>query len=394
MYAYDLSGKSRNSGRIIVYRWNQPEIIKIFALLAFFVLFAQIAYMPVLFAQDRPAQPTPVILSQATSETLFDRVEALGTLRANESVDVTAQVTEIITAIKFEDGQRVKKGDVLAEMTSAEEVAQLKEAEAAIREAKEQLERAQPLAQRGFGSEATLSERRGTYETAVARLEAVKSRLSDRLIVAPFDGVVGLRRISAGALVEPGTVITNLDDGSVMKLDFTIPATYLPTIRIDAPIIATARAFSDRTFQGKVTGIDSRVDPITRSITVRAMLPNPYGLLRAGLLMTVEILKNERKAVIVPEQAVIVRGREAHVLVANPASPAPAAEKRVVTLGARNAGTVEVLSGLQAGDHVVTHGTLRLRPGQPVSVTAIEKGEEPLSQLLDKSAAAGKPNQL
>lgn len=223
-------------------------------------------------------------------------------------------------------------------------------------------------------------------------MEAVKSRIADRIVVAPFDGVVGLRRISVGALVEPGTVVTNLDDDSVMKLDFNVPATFLPNIRIGSPIVATARAFGDQTFRGEISSIDSRVDPVTRSITVRAQIPNPKGVLKAGLLMTVEVLKNERKAVIIPEEAVIVRGREAHVLVVDPTAETPTAEKKAVTLGRRQAGTVEIRNGLMAGEHVVTHGTLRVRPGQPVSITAIDDGNQPLSELLEQKGANDKPS--
>ena len=330
--------------------------------------------------------PPPVILSQAAKELMVDRIEALGTLRANESVTVTAQVTEIITALKFEDGQRVEKGQVLAEMTSGEEMALLQEAEATRREAEEQLERARPLAKRGVSSAAVLSERRRDFETSAARLEAVKSRLSDRRIVAPFAGVVGLRRISVGALVEPGTVITTIDDDSVMKLDFPIPATFLSTMRVGLPIVAEAKAFGDRTFEGEVAGIDSRVDPITRSITIRAVIPNKDAILKAGILMTVEVLKDRRQVVVVPEQAIIARGRATHVFVVDPSSSAPKATKREVKTGTRHDGKVEIVSGLSAGEYVITDGTLRARPGQPVSITAIDNNDEPLAELLKRKA--------
>ncbi len=332
------------------------------------------------------SSPPPVILSQAAKEEMVDRIEALGTLRANESVTVSAQVTEIITALKFEDGQRVDKGQVLAEMTSAEERALLQEAEATRREAEEQLKRAKPLARRGVSSAAVLSERRRDFETSAARLEAVKSRLSDRRIVAPFAGVVGLRRISVGALVEPGTVITTIDDDSVMKLDFPIPATFLSTMRVGLPIVAEAKAFGDRTFEGEVAGIDSRVDPITRSITIRAVIPNKDGILKAGILMTVEVLKDRRQVVVVPEQAIIARGRTTHVLVVDPKSSAPKAARREVKTGTRHDGKVEIISGLAAGEYVITDGTLRARPGQPVSITAIDNNDEPLAELLKRKA--------
>lgn len=333
--------------------------------------------------------PSPVIIGEVVEEEIFDRVEALGTLRANEQVTVTAQVTEIITELKFEDGQRVLKGDTLALMTNSEETAQLREAEATVREAAEQLERTKPLASRGVSSEALLAERTRDHETALARLEAVNSRIADRRVEAPFDGVIGLRRISVGALVEPGTVITTIDDDSVMKLDFSIPSTFLSTIKMGLPIEAKAGAYGERTFKGKVTGIDSRVDTVTRSVTVRAVIPNDDEILKSGILMTVEILKNKRQSVMIPEQAVIARKRETRVFVVDPKAEKPMAESRLVELGTRRDGKVEVTSGLAKGEFIVIDGALRIRDGQPVEVTAIDKGGEPLADLLKRKRDKG-----
>lgn len=335
------------------------------------------------FAQSKPS---PVFVVSSYETELFDKVEALGTLRANESVTVSAHVTEIITAINFVDGQRVEKDVVLAQMTNAEETAQLKEAEATVREARENLDRAVQLDKQLVTTKSVLSERRRIYETAVARLEAVKSRIGDRSIIAPFAGVVGLRRISVGALVQPGTVITTLDDDSVMKLDFTIPATFLSTTKQDLPIIAKAKAFGDREFKGKVTGIDSRIDPATRSITVRAVLPNPDGILKAGALMTVEVLKNRRQAVVVPEHAIIVRGTKAFVYVVDKDAKEPKVEQRMIKTGARQSGLVEVVTGLKSGEHVVTDGKSRVRPGGAVRIMAVDKGNQPLGELLKQAA--------
>jgi membrane fusion protein (multidrug efflux system) len=329
--------------------------------------------------------PVPVILERAQAETMVDRVEALGTLRANESVTVTSKVTEIVSQIHFTDGQRVKAGDVLAEMTSSAERAQLEEAEATEREAREQLERIEPLVRSGATTPATLAERRRDYETARARTQAARARLSDRVIMAPFDGVTGLRRISVGALVEPGTVITTIEDDSVMKLDFTVPSMFMTAVRSGAPVEAMAAEMGDRIFRGTVTAIDNRIDPDTRSITIRAEIPNPEGLLTAGLLMTVEILNNERSTVVVPEQAIVARASQFFVYVVDPDQPEPVAEQREVTLGARRVGEVEIVSGLSAGEAIITHGTLRVRDGQRVSITAIaRKGQSLIESLAGK----------
>ncbi len=329
-----------------------------------------------------------MIVELAREARFVDRVEALGTLRANESVEVTAKVTEIIEKIHFRDSHRVEAGDVLAEMTSAPEQAQLAEAEATVREAKAQLDRAQPLAERGVSSEAVLSERRRDYETALARLEAAKARLSERRIVAPFSGLTGLRRISVGALVEPGTVITTIQDDSVMKLDFTVPSAFLSTIRPGIPIEARAAAYTGKTFEGKVSAVDNSVDQDTRSITVRAELPNPDGELKSGMLMTVELLKNPRTSVVVPEEALIMRGNQSFVYVVDPNAEQPTVDQREVVLGMRRPGEVEIESGLGVGEAVITHGIVKVGPGQQVRIRAVAEGGEPLSDLLN---ADGQP---
>lgn len=343
-----------------------------------------ISCMTISSADAKKPRVIPVVIAEAKEQLLHDRVEALGTLKAKEQVTVTAQVTEIVTALHFDDGQRVKTGDILAEMTSAEERAQLQQAEATLKEAKEQLDRATPLAKRGVSSQATLSERRRNYQTALAQIETMKSRLADRQIRAPFGGVIGLRRISVGALVQPGTVVATIDDDSVMKLDFTIPAPFLETIRNDLPIVAKAKALGDRTFTGKVTGIDSRVDPVTRSITVRAVLPNEDGLLKAGILMTVEIQKNTRTAIVIPEEAVVARGTNTFVYVVDPKADKPIAQKRQIKIGTREFGQIEVIEGLKKGEFIITHGVMRTSPGAAVTIKATDDGKTPVIDLINR----------
>jgi len=354
-----------------------------------FVLAAKFAVLAVLTlsmygaaAQAQGGGAPGVIVQRAESQAFVDRIEALGTLRAYDSVEVTAKVTETITKIHFKDSQRVKAGELLAEMSSETERAELAEAKATLREAKAQLERAKPLAQRGVSSEATLTERQRNYETAKARVEAVEARLRDRRIVAPFGGLTGLRRISVGALVEPGTVITTIQNDSVMKLDFTVPTAFLARLRPGFPIEAKAAAYDGKVFEGKVSAIDNAVDQDTRSISVRAELPNPDGELKAGMLMTVELLRNPRTAIVVPEQAILMRGTQSFVYVVDPEAEQPEVAQREVVIGARRPGKVEITSGLRAGEAVITHGIVKVRPGQQVRIRAVAKGGEPLTELL------------
>jgi membrane fusion protein (multidrug efflux system) len=327
-------------------------------------------------------QPVPVIVGEARVEHLYDRVEVLGTLRANESVDITATVTDTITVIHFEDGQRVNGGDILVEMTSKEEHAQLEEELSTLKEAEKQYNRLIPLVARGAASASLLEQRERELSTAKARLLAIESRLQDRLLLAPFSGVVGLKNISVGALVEPGDVITTLDDDSVMKLDFSVPAIHLASLERGIPIKARSSAYVGREFEGSVISIGSRIDSVTRSITVRALIANQEKLLKPGLLMTAELLKNKRDAIVILEEALIPSGKTNFVLVVDSSVSPLKAVRREVQIGMRRFGAVEIVEGLEAGELVVTHGAMLLRPGQEVTILSVDSGNEPLENLL------------
>jgi len=316
------------------------------------------------------AQPKPpaVLVTEARTEPFADRVEALGTLAANESVDLTAKVTETITSLDFSDGQRVKKGAILATMHAEEARALLVEAESNSDESRRQFERTKQLSARGAASTAQLDEARRIHETARARQLAIESRINDLTIEAPFDGVVGLRNISVGALVQPGDLITTIDDDSVMKLDFAVPSSFLPVLIPGTPIEARARAFGGQTFSGEIRSVASRIDPVTRTVVVRAEVPNPELLLKPGLLMTVEMQANRRDAVVIPEEALLPVGRRHFVMLAEDGPEGTVARRVPVTIGGRRPGTVEITEGLTAGQRIITHGAHRATDGQPVVI--------------------------
>ncbi|WP_028885160.1 efflux RND transporter periplasmic adaptor subunit [Teredinibacter turnerae] len=326
--------------------------------------------------------PLPVFIQDVKTISIEETIEALGTLKANESTVLSSSVTESITAIHFNDNQRVQAGDVLVEMTSAEEHAQLKQAMATLDEAERQYGRFKALEKDKVATAAQLDQQKVLVDAAEAQLRAVQSRLQDRLLIAPFDGVVGLRNISVGALVRPGDVITTLDDDSVMKLDMTVPSIYLADLRVGMPVVARATALRDQSFNGKLVGIDSRVDPVTRSLVARALIENPEGKLRPGLLMTVLLSQPQREAMMIAEEAIIQVGRQAHVFVIERDGERTLAAKRDVALGVRRPGEVEILSGLNAGDQVVVHGGMKLRPGVEVKISGVSNNGERLPQLL------------
>jgi len=337
-------------------------------------------------AADPPA--TGVIVAPVRLIEFADRIEALGTLSANESVDLTATVTETISVIHFNDGDRVVKGQLLVEMTNREQHAQMEEARATSNESYRQYQRIKPLADEGTAAQSLLDERQREWETARARLAAIESRLADRLIKAPFAGVVGLRDLSVGALVEPGDLITTLDDDRVMKLEFPVSATYLEVLHPGLEVTATSRAFAGRIFSGSVAAVDSRIDPVTRSIRVRALLPNPDYLLKPGMLMYVEMLKGPRQALVIPEESLQPLGEQQFVFVVTADNTV---ENREVRIGGRRPGLVEVLEGLAPGEQVITHGQMQVRPGTAVSITAVDDGSLPLSGLLRSLPGSRRP---
>lgn len=323
---------------------------------------------------DEPGQgsappPATVTTAVVASQPWSDTLEALGTARANESVLVTAKVTETVVRVNFEDGDLVEAGAVLVDLSGRAELAGLEEAAAAYREAQTQYQRQQQLAAQKLIPAGQLDAQRATMESTRARLDATRARLSDRVITAPFAGVLGFRRVSPGTLVTPGTTIASLDDVSVIKLDFSVPEAFLSVLAPGQAITALSAAYPGEEFTGEVATLDSRVDPVTRAVTVRAMLPNPERRLRPGMLLTVRVFQPERQALVVPEISVIQVARQAHVFRVKDDGTV---EQVDVRLGQRRRGEVEVLEGLSAGDRIVVDGTVKLRSGQKVAEAPAE----------------------
>ncbi|MEW8505853.1 MAG: efflux RND transporter periplasmic adaptor subunit [Candidatus Thiodiazotropha sp.] len=338
--------------------------------------------LPFMAASGWSAEKPPplVIIAEVTEEEFIERIEALGTLKANESVELTVNVTETVTAIHFDDGERVESGQVLVEMTNREEHALLQEARATLNEAKRQFNRVSRLESKGIEAQSLLDQRRREVDTARARLAAIESRLADRLITAPFSGVIGLRNISVGALVETGDTITTLDDDATMKLEFAVPSVYLAALQQGLSIRARSRAYRDRIFEGNVKVVDSRVDPVNRSVLVRALIANPQRLLKPGMLMTVELLHNPRRALVIPESALMPRGSDQFVFVVE--GKDNRVVKRKIAIGSRRPGEVEVVSGLQMGERVITHGTDKAKANGKVRIKGVQNNEVAIDALL------------
>jgi membrane fusion protein (multidrug efflux system) len=289
-------------------------------------------------------------------------IEAVGTALARESVDITAKVGNTVTAIRFQEGQRVSAGSVLVELDRAQTAAALVEAEAGLMESRNQFNRGRDLSVTQALSRAQLDQLETAVKTGEARVTAARSRLADTVIRAPFAGRTGLRRVSLGSLVSPGTVITTLDDSSVIKLEFTVPQSLLGSLERGLSIEARADGFGERTFKGTLTTLDSRIDPVTRSIAVRAELPNADGAIKPGLFMTVQLRAKAVPTLMIPEEALVPEQGRTFVFVVRDGK----ARRLEVRTGGREPGSVAVLEGLTAQDSVIVEGTQRVRDGGEV----------------------------
>jgi membrane fusion protein, multidrug efflux system len=307
----------------------------------------------------------PVRVALAAPRRFETVLESLGTAQANESVTLTASVTATVAEIGFRDGDEVTEGQVLVRLASAEELADEREAQVALAEQRRELNRIRGLAADGIVPRQQVDQQRSRVEEAEARLAAVQARLADRVIRAPFSGVLGLRRVSTGSLVTPGTAVAELDDISVIKVDFTVPERFLGTIRRGMPIEARGAAFRDRVYAGVVTAVASRLDVATRTLTVRAEIENTDGALRPGMLLLTRLALDPVDRLAVPEGALITTADQHFVFVLDEENKA---RRQTVVIGRRAPGFVEVLDGLAEGARVVHEGTLRVRPGSLVRV--------------------------
>jgi membrane fusion protein (multidrug efflux system) len=312
--------------------------------------------------------PTVVVAHKVEAITLSDETEALGTAKSNEAVDITAKSTNRVVALHLREGEFVKKGAVLVEFDGTEARANLAAAEALARDTQSQYERGKRLFQIKALSESDIVQLEAKMLNSRSAVEAAQARVNDTVISAPFGGRIGLRNTSVGSLVTPGQVITTLDDIDVIKLDFAVPETFLTAIKNGEFLDARSSAYPDEVFRGRVDSIATRVDPVSRSVVVRALLDNRQHRLKPGMFMTVRLKQAATRTVVVPEQALMPENDAQFVYVLN----GDVAHKVALQLGRRRPGQVEVLKGLGAGDVVVVEGGEKLREGAKVQARLVD----------------------
>lgn len=306
--------------------------------------------------------------ASVASRPFSDTIRVLGVARGLKSVNITSNSTELITAVLFQDGQRVAAGTPLVRLQAREEDADIIQARAQVTQAERNYERYRGLAERGIAPRMTAEEAETTLATARATLAAAQARLGDRVIRAPFAGLLGLTTVTAGTLINPGAVITTLDDTDVVRVDFPVPERYLGVLRVGLPLTATADAFGGQAFQGRIALIDTRINEQTRAVTARAEFPNPGGRIRPGMLMRVAVAQGQRQSAAVPEAAIQYEGQGAFVYRIAAGQNGSTAQRVEVVTGAVEGGFVEVVSGLAVGEKVVGGGLNRIQPNAPVTV--------------------------
>ena len=327
---------------------------------------------------NAPSRAMSVKIAEVTESEFADVVEAVGSTFAYQSAEITPSVTEVVQKINFKDGQAVKKGDIIVVLRYSEEQAQLESARASLAEQEREINRLSGLVKSGAAAVSALDTRTTQKQVAEQQIQQYQAQVADRIIRAPFDGVLGLRNISAGSLVSPQNIITTIDDLSTMQVDFTVPEIYLGQIQPGMPLATTSQAYPDRTFEGTIAEIDTRVDPTSRSVRVRAEVPNEDNLLKPGMLLYVALRLEERSSRTIPERALTQDGDQTFVFEVRQDS----VQKTEVTLGRRKPGYVEVMEGLEVGDSVATSGLQDLSDGVRVNVDGtFEKPSQPIKNI-------------
>ncbi len=310
---------------------------------------------------------TTVKTQQVVKATLKREVKALGTALAFDSTKIVSSSNDYLTYLNINEGQPVQKGTVLAQFNDLEEKARVAELTALLSEQKRQLARLKNLTNSKASAQSMFDEQQAKVNATAAQLDAAQSRLQDMVIKAPFDGVLGLRQVSNGAFLTAGTTLTTLDDIAKIRVEFNVAEHYLAELKPGMNLRIKNVAFANTAFQGTLTALDPRIDPITRSVKAHGLIDNAELKLKPGMLLNVTIELAVNEVIQIPEKAVVPLQNRHYVFVVDAKNQVA---QREIVLGQRIPGFVEVQSGLAVGDEVVIEGTQKLRTG--VTITKAE----------------------
>lgn len=316
---------------------------------------------------DNGSQQTsarPVSVTQPQYQPVRDEVRVVATLQAPDSVAVTTEVSGRVVVLNLQPGQRVEQGDLLVRLDDRQARADLQVIEAQLADARRQLDRALRLRSNNSISQSQVDELRTALDVAIAQREAARVRLNNHRIEAPFAGVVGLSDVTQGAYLQSGTSLATLDATDQMELHFSVPERFIGKVRVGQTVLSQSPAFPGEIFEGELTELDSRINELSRSLPVRATIDNRDGRLRPGQFMSAALTLQQREGLVIPEQALLIRGDEKYVFVAE----GEQARRLSVETGARMPGWVEIAGGLDTGARVIITGQDRLSSGNPIRV--------------------------
>ncbi len=319
------------------------------------------------------AGPVAVEVGRARVATLYDDAQAVGSLRSRQGVMLRPEISGRVAKIAFADGQKVRQGQLLVQLDDTLQQAQLKQAQAQASIARTNLQRHRELVTQGFVSQSAVDQSAAALEVAEAQVALAQAQLGRMRVVAPFDGIAGIRLVSLGDYVKDGADLVGIEDVSSVLVDFRLPERVLSRLKVGQEVEVTLDGMPGRRFQGRVDAIDSQVDANGRSLLVRARLPNPDGVLRAGMFARTRIVFAVRPdAVVVPEEALVPQGGRQYLIKVVDGADGKVTQRIEARIGLRVPGRVEIVEGLRDGDVVVTAGQARVpRDATPVRVVEV-----------------------
>lgn len=315
--------------------------------------------------------PMPVEIATVTSGTVVDRFEAVGTLEAQEAITLVSQIDALAIDIPFQEGYLLQAGDLIAQLDDAQLKAEELRAGAVLDQRKISYERIKTIVEQKAAAPQDLDDAAAALKVAEADLALIRARLAKTRIVAPFTGLVGARRVSPGAFLRSGDPITELARIDQLRIVFYAPERYVSSLKPGAEVTVSTPAYPGYELKGKISVVEPIVDPATRTVKIVARVGNTANQLRPGMSANVSAVLNLRKnALIIPDEAIFAEGNQNLVYVIKPDS---SVTRTPVTLGARQAGTVEVLDGLKSGMKIVRAGHQKLFEGAKVFPVANEQ---------------------
>lgn len=336
-------------------------------------LLCALAFSPVTFAKEKKERPPQVVSTvEVDAHPVARTLSLIGNLKSDKAVFITSKVAGIIADIYVKAGENVKKGDKLVALDNAKQKANYDEAKAVHLEENRKLAEFKKLHQRGALTKTELDAQASAAKVAKARLAAAQADLDEHVLIAPFTGTIGLIDISVGQHITAGQALLNLDDLSLMQLDVNVPEQYFPELNKPLTITATSKSYANKTFDGALLGVDSRVNNESLNIRARIGVDNKKGLLRPGMMMEANITFEPKVSAVIPVQSIEYSGTKRFVYLLDDKSTVHRTE---IKLGARLDNKVTVEEGLNLGERIVSQGLVSMRDGIKVKDLKQSDGE-------------------